>query len=369
MTASVLITGGAGFIGQNLVHCMVENGSFGGIVVLDKLTYAGNPASLGHLIDNGRILFVHGDICDAELVKTLFDAHRFDTVAHLAAESHVDRSILGPDAFIETNVIGTYNLLKCALAAWQSWGTLDHARFLHVSTDEVFGDLAPDDAPFHEASPYRPSSPYSASKASSDHLVRAYNRTYGLPVVVTNCSNNFGPYQHPEKLIPFAITSALRGKTIPLYGDGLNVRDWLFVIDHCKGLMAALLRGKIGATYGLGGSSERTNRKVLETLCDILDTQLRKTGLAKRFPDSFAANGRMTAEAITLVNDRAGHDRRYAIDASLARTELGFVPAQSFEAGLERTVDWYIENETWWRRALSGDFQDWVQRNYGKSAL
>lgn len=362
----MLVTGGAGFIGQNFVHHLVAHAHGAHIVVLDALTYAANPASLKPLEDQGCIVFERGNITDLDHVRRLFEEHRFDTVAHLAAESHVDRSISGPDDFIQTNIIGTYNLLKTALADWKTRGLMEDARFLHVSTDEVFGDLEPDDAPFHEESPYRPSSPYSASKASSDHLARAFMRTYGLPVLVTNCSNNYGPYQHPEKLIPLMILNALRGQNLPVYGDGLNVRDWLHVSDHCNALSRVLEEGRIGRTYNVGGGAERTNRDVVVGICAAIDQAFAADpALAGRYPDCPAGRGHVTASLVCHVADRPGHDRRYAINSARLAQELGYQPRQSFENGLRSTVAWYMANDDWWRQALSGDFRDWIARNYG----
>ena len=348
--ASVLVTGGAGFIGQNLVHHLVAQTQMR-IVVLDAMTYAANLTSLEPLIANGRIVFERGDITDLVQLQGLFARHGFGMVAHLAAESHVDRSISGPDAFIGTNIIGTYNLLKCALADWNARGVLDEARFLHVSTDEVFGDLGPGEAAFREDSPYKPSSPYSASKASSDHLARAFCRTYRMPVMVTNCSNNFGPYQHPEKLIPRMIINALKGGPLPIYGDGLNVRDWLHVTDHCRALSSVLEAGKVGATYNVGGGAERTNAQVVAAICTAIDAAFAADpALTKKYPQCPAARGKTVAGLITHVRDRPGHDRRYAIDCAFLEAELGYRPQASFETGLKETVEWYFANDSWWAR-------------------
>lgn len=363
--SSLLVTGGAGFIGQNLVHRLAAGSAWERIVVLDALTYAANPVSLEPLIAAGRIKFVHGNLGELDGIATLFAEHKFDAVAHLAAESHVDRSISGPDAFVQTNVIGTYNLLKGTLNSWEKRG-LTSARFLHVSTDEVFGDLGPDDPPFTESSPYRPSSPYSATKAASDHMVRAFFRTYGLPCIITNCSNNYGPYQHPEKLIPLMIIHALEGKALPVYGNGSNVRDWLFVEDHCKALELALLRGQPGNTYNVGGGSEQANLAVVHRICDLIDQSFSETpDLMKRFPGSPAGRGESCRSLVSFVTDRPGHDRRYAIDASYTKQALGYTPQETFDSGLARTVKWYLGNEPWWRRALTPGFSDWVAKNYG----
>ena len=363
---NILVTGGAGFIGQNFVHHLAAQADAPRIVVLDALTYAANPSSLEPLIAAGRVEFVRNDITDLAAMEGLFTSNHFDTVAHFAAESHVDRSILGPDAFIQTNILGTYNLLKCAVADWTAQKRLDQARFLHVSTDEVFGDLTPDEAPFTENSPYRPSSPYSASKAGGDHLVRAFIRTYRLPGLITNCSNNYGPYQHPEKLIPLMIIHALQGKPMPLYGDGLNVRDWLFVGDHCHALLEVLRRGETGQTYNVGGSAERANREVVGGICALIDERMASdAAMRAKFPRCPAANGKSCASLITQVADRPGHDRRYAINGEFLKLALGVGPRENFQSGLNRTIQWYMENEAWWQRALSHDFGQWMDRNYG----
>jgi dTDP-glucose 4,6-dehydratase len=363
---NILVTGGAGFIGQNFVHHLLWQPDAPRITVLDALTYAANPSSLEPLIRSGRIEFIKGDITDLAALEQLFSAKGFDSVAHLAAESHVDRSILGPDAFIQTNVMGTYNLLKCALADWNRRKVLDTARFLHVSTDEVFGDLTPEEPPFAENSPYKPSSPYSASKAGGDHLVRAFIRTYGLPGLITNCSNNYGPYQHPEKLIPLMIIHALQGKAMPVYGDGLNVRDWLFVGDHCHALLEVLGRGQPGQTYNVGGGAERTNRDVVSEICRIIDARFASDAtMRSRFPASPAAKGDPSASLITPVSDRPGHDRRYAINGGFLKQALGVEPREDFRSGLNKTVHWYMENQAWWQRALSPDFSQWMKSNYG----
>jgi dTDP-glucose 4,6-dehydratase len=363
---TLLVTGGAGFIGQNLVHFVAAGASDRRIVVLDALTYAANPTSLEPLARAGRIKLIHADIADVQAVEEVFRTEEIDAVAHLAAESHVDRSISGPDVFLSTNVVGTHTLLKCALADWQRRGCMDAARFLHVSTDEVFGDLEADEPAFTEASPYRPSSPYSATKAASDHLARAYQRTYGLPVIVTNCSNNYGPYQHPEKLIPLMAINALEGKPLPVYGDGTNVRDWLFVEDHCRALALALERGTTGQTYAIGGGAEKKNIEIVNFICAHLDARFAQdSNLRKRYPRCPAASGQACRSLISYVKDRPGHDRRYAINSGFASRALGYRPQETFESGLARTVDWYLANEAWWRRALSADFSRWMERTYG----
>lgn len=365
MTSSILITGGAGFIGQNLVHWLRKSNPSARLCVLDVLSYAANPTSLQSLVDAKEITFIPGDIRDKSLVSDLFSQYRFDAVMHLAAESHVDRSIAEPDSFIETNILGTYNLLKTSLANWSREGRLDDCRFLHVSTDEVYGDLEPSEDPFTERSPYRPSSPYSASKAASDHLVRAFCRTYGLNGVITNCSNNYGPYQHPEKLIPLMIMHALEGKHLPIYGDGSNVRDWLHVEDHCLALEQVLLRGHCGTTYNIGGGSERTNIQVVNAICDSIDETFRDDpSLTTRYSRCPASEGKSCSTLIAFVEDRPGHDRRYAINADKLNNELGVSAKQPFEMRLKETVRWYLQNEDWWRKAMSGDFQKWIEANY-----
>ena len=340
----LLITGGCGFIGSNLVRLALASGY--DIVNLDALTYAGNPASLSDVTDSPAYAFVRGDIRDADLLRTTLDEHAPDAVLHLAAESHVDRSIDAPEDFILTNVVGTFRLLEAARRYHHALPDDRKAsfRFLHISTDEVFGSLGAEGA-FDEETPYDPRSPYSASKASSDHLVRAYHHTYGLPTLVTNCSNNYGPRQFPEKLIPHMILSALAGKPLPVYGDGANIRDWLHVDDHCCALLAVLEKGAPGETYAIGGRSERTNIAIVETLCAILDRKRPRT------------DGKPYREQITFVADRPGHDRRYAIDAGKIERELGWKPRETFEKGLEKTVEWYLDNEAWTASILSGAYR------------
>ena len=349
----ILVTGGAGFIGTNFVLDWIR-ATGEPVVNLDALTYAGNRRSLSSLDGDSRHVFVHGDICDRALVDSMLARHRPRAIVHFAAESHVDRSIHGPGAFVRTNVEGTFTLLEGARAWWSSLpsGEREEFRFLHVSTDEVYGSLGPDDPAFSETTPYAPNSPYSASKAASDHLVRAWHHTYGLPVLTTNCSNNYGPYQFPEKLIPLVIVNALAGKPLPLYGDGLNVRDWLYVGDHCSAIREVLARGRPGETYNVGGNSERTNLEIVRAVCALLD-ELR--------PDPAGARERL----ITFVADRPGHDRRYAIDARKLERELGWTPRESFESGLARTVRWYLDNEAWVRDVQSGAYRQWVEANYG----
>ena len=362
---SVLITGGAGFIGQNLVHAWHTARPADRIVVVDAMTYAANIRSLEPLVDDRSIQFVKGDIGDASLMQRLFDQHRFSRVAHLAAESHVDRSIADPEAFLQTNVLGTFTLLKAALDSWRTNAALDGARFLHVSTDEVYGSLAFGDPAFTESSPYRPNSPYAASKASSDHLVRAYVTTYGMPALITNCSNNYGPYQHPEKLIPLMIIHALEGKPLPVYGDGSNIRDWLHVSDHCEALMKVIERGQIGETYNVGGGNERNNRDVVGLICDTLDAAFAADSrLAARFPSCPAASGGRCRTLMAYVTDRPGHDHRYAINASKLATSLDSLCSVDFDGGLKQTVQWYLDHEAWWRDVTSGAYQAWIDKNY-----
>ena len=331
----ILVTGGAGFIGSSLVRHLIQNTSHQ-VLNLDKLTYAGNLASLGDVASSERYSFVEGDICDRELLDLTLSQFQPDAIMHLAAESHVDRSIDGPAAFVETNVIGTYTLLEACRAYWAGLETPQHDvfRFHHISTDEVYGDLDGTDALFTEDTPYAPSSPYSASKASSDHFVRAWGRTYGLPILITNCSNNYGPYHFPEKLIPLVIINAIHGKSLPVYGDGQQVRDWLFVEDHARALLKVLEKGIVGETYNIGGHNERTNLEVVNTICALLD--------------ELVPSDAPHADLIAFVTDRPGHDLRYAIDASKIERDLGWVPEETFESGLRKTVEWYLANKDWW---------------------
>ena len=352
MTRSVLVTGGAGFIGVNFVYHWVARHPHDTLVVLDALTYAGNRNSLQPLEVAGSIQFVEGDICDASLVSRVMADFKTDTIVHFAAESHVDRSITGPDAFIRTNLVGTYTLLEAARASWLSGTGQDH-RFHHVSTDEVYGSLAADDPAFIETTRYEPNSPYSASKAGSDHLVRAYEHTYGLQVTTSNCSNNYGPYHFPEKLIPLCLTRILNGEPIPVYGDGTNIRDWLYVEDHARGIATILESGTPGEVYNIGGHNEWANLDIVKLLCRVMDERFANDSqLASRFPSAPQVCGEGSDSLIAFVTDRAGHDWRYAIDASKIETELGFVPNETFETGLAKTVDWYLSNEDWWRPLL-----------------
>jgi dTDP-glucose 4,6-dehydratase len=352
---SILVTGGAGFIGSNFVldWLALEQNS-DSVINLDKLTYAGNLENLASLEGNPRHLFVRGDIGDAELIAKLLTEHQPRAIVNFAAESHVDRSIHGPAEFIQTNIVGTFHLLEATRTYWNSLGEQDKKafRFLHVSTDEVYGSLSTSDPAFTEMKQYEPNSPYSASKAASDHLVRAYHHTYGLPVLTTNCSNNYGPYHFPEKLIPLVIHNALAGKPLPIYGDGQQVRDWLYVKDHASAIRRVLESGRVGETYNVGGWNEKPNLDVVHTLCAILDE------LSPR------ADGKSYAEQITYVTDRPGHDRRYAIDASKINRELGWKPAETFETGIRKTVQWYLDNQEWVKNITTGAYKDWVTKQY-----
>jgi dTDP-glucose 4,6-dehydratase len=349
---NILVTGGAGFIGTNFARLCLAHRPEVQVVVYDAITYAGCIASLEDLLSNPSFAFVHGDIRNDALVRQVLTSYNIDTIVHFAAESHVDRSIDGPDIFLDTNVQGTHVLLKASRDIWET-RPADTVRFHHVSTDEVYGSLGPHDPAFHELTPYAPNSPYAASKAASDHLVRAYHHTYGLPVTTTNCSNNYGPYHFPEKLIPLALTRALLGQVIPLYGDGKNIRDWLYVEDHCRGILRVLEDGHVGETYNIGGHNEWSNRDVLELLTGLIDEAfVTEPGLAAHFPKCPAAAGKGTSSLITPVTDRLGHDRRYAIDASKIRTQLGFCPEESFASGIRKTVHWYLTHEAWWRPLL-----------------
>jgi dTDP-glucose 4,6-dehydratase len=354
MQKAILVTGGAGFIGGNFVLYWLRE-SLGPVVNLDKLTYAGNLQTLEPVQNNPLYTFVHGDICDASMVETILAKYKPQAIVHFAAESHVDRSIVGPEAFLKTNIDGTFTLLQAAHSYMETLNEEDRKsfRFLHISTDEVYGTLEPEDPAFSEATPYAPNSPYAASKAASDFLARAWVHTYKLPVLVTNCSNNYGPYQFPEKLIPLMITHALAGKPLPVYGDGLQVRDWLYVVDHCKAIAAVLFKGKVGETYNVGGVNQRSNKEVVRTLCALLDELV---------PDS---PYKPHAQLITSVKDRPGHDRRYAIDATKIEREIGWKPEESFETGLRKTVQWYLSNKDWVDGVTSGSYQQWVTTNYG----
>jgi dTDP-glucose 4,6-dehydratase len=351
----ILVTGSAGFIGANFVldWCAQQDES---VISLDKLTYAGNLENLASLKDDPRHIFVQGDIGDAELVAGLLAQYRPRAVVNFAAESHVDRSIHGPEDFIQTNIVGTFHLLEAVRAYWSGLADTEKTdfRFLHVSTDEVYGSLAKDEPAFSETHRYEPNSPYSASKAASDHLVRAYHHTYGLPVLTTNCSNNYGPYHFPEKLIPLLIVNALAGKNLPVYGDGQQIRDWLYVKDHCSAIRCVLEKGRLGEVYNVGGWNEKANLDIVHTVCDLLD-ELRPR-----------SDGKTYREQVTFVADRPGHDRRYAIDARKIERELGWKPAETFETGIRKTVQWYLDNQDWVNNVLSGNYRQWVEKQYGE---
>ncbi len=351
----ILVTGGCGFIGSNFVRHFLKSVDDCRLINLDKLTYAGNPENLRDMETDSRYRFVKGDICDSSLIDKLFEEEQIDTVVHFAAESHVDRSISGPSEFIRTNINGTFTLLEAARKAWLSTSRLSplHARFLHVSTDEVYGSLG-ETGLFCETTPFDPRSPYSASKAASDHLVSSYFHTYGLPTLITNCSNNYGPYHFPEKLIPLIINNALNGKELPVYGDGKNVRDWLYVVDHCAAIMTALQNGKLGETYNVGGNNEKQNIEIVTTVCDLLDERV-----------GLLPSGDARQNLIRYVTDRPGHDRRYAIDASKIKDELGWEPSVTFEEGIRLTVDWYLENPQWISSVLDGSYQEYYESMYG----
>ena len=350
---TIIVTGAAGFIGSNFVLNWFEHQDEK-VIALDKLTYAGNLENLKSVETNKNYEFVHGDIGDSKLISELLQEHQPRAIVNFAAESHVDRSIHGPDEFMLTNIMGTYRMLNAVRLFYDDLSDADQKnfRFLHISTDEVYGTLSLTDPAFKEINKYEPNSPYSASKASSDHLVRAWHHTYGLPVLTTNCSNNYGPYHFPEKLIPLCILRALQGQDLPIYGDGQQVRDWLFVVDHCKGIATVLENGVVGETYNIGGWNEKTNLEVVHTLCDILDE------LKPR------EDGKSYREQITFVKDRPGHDRRYAIDATKIANELGWKPEETFETGIRKTVQWYLDNQDWVVNVQSGDYQNWLNKNY-----
>ncbi len=352
MNNCIIVTGGAGFIGSNFVNEWIKLG-FGKVINLDKLTYAGNLANLTDIEQNSDHVFVQGDIGDNELVESLLKQHRPRAIVNFAAESHVDRSIHGPGEFIQTNIVGTFNLLEEARAYWAGLNDTHKAsfRFLHVSTDEVYGSLSATDPAFKETNAYEPNSPYSASKAASDHLVRAYHHTYGMPMLTTNCSNNYGPYHFPEKLIPLVIHNALNGRPLPIYGNGSNVRDWLYVGDHCSAIRRVLDAGRVGETYNIGGWNEKTNLEVVHTLCDMLDLQKRKQLGSYR-------------DQIAFVQDRPGHDQRYAIDATKIERELGWKPAETFDTGIQKTISWYLVHQDWVNNVTSGEYKNWVNKNY-----
>jgi dTDP-glucose 4,6-dehydratase len=353
MRDTIFVTGGAGFIGSNFILQRLETGAATSLVNLDKLTYAGNPRNLETLATDRRYEFVHGDIGDRNLVRRLLEQCQPSAIVHFAAESHVDRSIRGPDDFIRTNVDGTFALLEEVRAYWTSLNGDEgkRFRFLHVSTDEVYGSLGPHDSPFSETTAYAPNSPYSASKAASDHLVRAYHHTYGLPTLTTNCSNNYGRFQFPEKLIPLMILNARDGKPLPVYGDGQNVRDWIYVADHCEAVALVLARGTPGETYNIGGWNEKPNLEIVHTVCDLVDEMAPRSGAPRR-------------ALITFVKDRPGHDRRYAIDARKIEGELGWRPKETFETGIRKTIRWYLDNEEWVKDVTSGNYRQWIATHY-----
>ncbi|AKM10154.1 dTDP-glucose 4,6-dehydratase [Croceicoccus naphthovorans] len=360
--SKLLVTGGAGFIGSNFVRYWRDSHPDDQIVVLDGLTYAGNMHNLDGI---GSVDVRVGDIRNGDMVGAIMREHDIDTIVHFAAESHVDRSISGPDDFIDTNIVGTHELLKQAKLAWLDGGSGRPHRFHHVSTDEVYGTLGPNDPAFNETTPYAPNSPYAASKAASDHLVRAYHHTYGLQTTVSNCSNNYGPFQFPEKLIPLFIINALHGRDLPIYGDGMQVRDWLYVEDHCRGIDLVIERGQVGECYNIGGGEEMANLSVIETLCEAMDEAFESDDvLAARFPDSPAAKGLATSSLKKHVTDRPGHDRRYAIDESKINGELGYRARYGFAENFRATLNWYLSNEVWWRQVMDGSYRQWLDTNY-----
>lgn len=360
----ILVTGGAGFIGTNFVYYWVNHHPEDHIIVLDALTYAGNKVNLKNAESNMKFEFIHGNILDRPLVESLLETRNIDTIVHFAAESHVDRSIHGPDVFIDTNILGTHTLLKAARKHWLDQGPKQH-RFHHISTDEVYGTLNPDDPAFTEKTAYAPNSPYAASKASSDHLVRAYHETYGLDTTISNCSNNYGPYQFPEKLIPLVIINILFNKPLPVYGDGKQIRDWLYVDDHNRGVDMILNHGTPGKTYNIGGNNEWTNIDIVNLICDhILEKFATDPVLPHKFPESPASVNIHPNTLITHVKDRAGHDRRYAIDAAKITGELGYAPLESFETGIQKTIDWFFDNKSWWHALLDDSYRQWLGENY-----
>lgn len=366
MSQTLLVTGGAGFIGANFVLYWLHKYPSDKVIVVDALTYAGNLANLDSVKSNPQFEFVRGDICDTALMEQLLESHKVDTLVHFAAESHVDRSITGPDAFIETNILGTYSLLKAAKKCWLDVesGAVEH-RFHHVSTDEVYGTLSAQDPAFTEETAYAPNSPYSASKAASDHLVRAYHHTYGLNVTTSNCSNNYGPFHFPEKLIPLVITHLLHNKSLPVYGDGMQIRDWLYVEDHARGIDLVLKKGKVGENYNIGGHNEWANINIVKLICDLVAKAFKDdVSLATKYPEATAVIAGDPQSLITYVKDRPGHDRRYAIDAAKSQTELGYTPVESFETGINKTVQWYLQNEDWWRAVMDGTYKDWINKQY-----
>jgi dTDP-glucose 4,6-dehydratase len=363
---NLLVTGGAGFIGSNFVHYWLQKYPADRVVVLDALTYAGNLANLGAVRTQPSLRFVHGNICDTELVKQLLRDERINTIVHFAAESHVDRSIQGPDAFIETNIVGTHSMLKAARQVWLEERVVDAHRFHHISTDEVYGSLGPTDPAFSERTAYAPNSPYAASKAASDHLVRAYHHTYGMRTTVSNCSNNYGWFHFPEKLIPLTIVNILHGRALPIYGDGRHVRDWLHVSDHCQGIDLILSKGRAGQVYNIGGGSESENLSLVHALCAAADAAFgSQLHLKSQYPQCPAARGAAAASLVKFVPDRPGHDRRYAIDCTKMERELGYRAKVKLPDGLRDTFAWYIENAAWWRAVMDGSYQQWIDTQYG----
>lgn len=355
---SILVTGGCGFIGTNFVFHALQKTPYR-VLNLDKCTYAANPRNLEEVSHSGRYTLISADILDRTTIEELLTEYQPRAIVHFAAESHVDRSISRPEAFVDTNIVGTFRLLEASQRYWSqlNGAAKDRFRFLHVSTDEVYGSLGPNDQPFNESTPYQPNSPYSASKAASDHLVRSFHHTYGLPTLTTNCSNNYGPYQFPEKLIPLMIRRALSGETLPIYGDGMNVRDWLYVGDHCAAIRTVLEYGRRGETYNIGGSAERTNKQVVNWICELLDEM------------APAASGISYKQQIAYVTDRPGHDRRYAVDTTKIQRELNWRPVWSFEEGMRRTVAWYLRNDDWMKSITSGDYLKWIATQYGQPVL
>lgn len=360
----LLVTGGAGFIGSNFVRYWCSTYPQDVVVVLDALTYAGNRANLADIEDAGKVRFVHGNILDQSLVEDLLRSYELDTVVHFAAESHVDRSILGPDAFIETNIVGTHSLLKAARTVWLGeWKGKRDVRFHHVSTDEVYGTLGPTDSAFTEKTPYAPNSPYAASKAASDHLVRAYMETYGLPVTISNCSNNYGPYHFPEKLIPLVITNILDDLPLPVYGDGQQIRDWLYVEDHCRAIDLILKSNQVGECFNVGGNNEWANIDIVKLVCGLMNEAIKDDRRAT-FPHANNVQAGASQKLITFVADRPGHDRRYAIDATKSQSVLGFAPHETFATGIAKTIRWYLENVKWWREVQNGEYRQWMATQY-----
>ncbi|MFL0803885.1 MAG: dTDP-glucose 4,6-dehydratase [Agarilytica sp.] len=369
MSKTLLVTGAAGFIGANFVHYWMAKYPEDTVIGLDALTYAGNLANLAAVESAENFRFVHANILDQDVVEGILREDRVDTLVHFAAESHVDRSITGPDAFLETNIMGTHSLLKAAKKVWLDEGLLPKGhRFHHVSTDEVYGTLGPNDPAFSEDTPYAPNSPYSASKAASDHLVRSYHHTYGLDVSTSNCSNNYGPYHFPEKLIPLVITNILFDKALPIYGDGQQIRDWLYVEDHARGIDLVIRKGEVGETYNIGGINEWANIDIVKLVCQLMDEQFANNSeLATRFPEALAAKNGDSVSLITYVKDRPGHDRRYAIDPKKANDVLDYQPVESFETGIRKTIQWYLDNQAWWSAVMDGSYKEWVSKQYQTS--